>query len=108
MYRGLWHIIWHITPLPTFDLPSPHLPPPPPAAGRASRGHVVIDGDEAVNEADDADDGRRDQGVRVEPQPGEVHADLDAKVVFHIVQRLVSVELAQVGPLVVEQRARVT
>lgn len=49
---------------------------------------VVLHPLQRVNEAEDAGDGSQDQHVRVEAQPGEVNSNLDAEIVFDVVQRL--------------------
>ncbi len=49
---------------------------------------VIVEGDDAVEEGEKADDGGGDEEVGVEAEPGEVERDLDAKVVANCIQRL--------------------
>lgn len=51
---------------------------------------VRVQRPQAEQEADDANDGGGYQHVRVEAEPGKVQGDLDAKVLFDDVERLVS------------------
>lgn len=42
--------------------------------------HVGVHGEDAVEEDDDAEHGRRDEELGVDPQPGEIQANLLSKV----------------------------
>ncbi len=63
---------------------------------------VVVHCEHSVEEDDDADDGRRQQPARVEPEPGEVDGDLLTKVLSDVVERLIFVPFAPRGPITTE------
>lgn len=80
------------------------------AAGRVAHlggDRVVVHRDEPVQEDEHAHDRRRDEPAGVEAEPGEVEGDLLAKVLAHVAQRLVLWPARPLGPVEVENLARV-
>ena len=52
---------------------------------------VVVDGEGSVHEAQEANNGRGDEHVRVEAEPCKVQSYLDTEILLDVVQGLVSV-----------------
>ena len=64
---------------------------------------VGVHEEKAACEGEAADDGRNDEHLRVEAQPGKVHGHLVPEIAPDEVQRLLFVPLAVVGPLQKQQ-----